>query len=149
MHTHLSGDHALGSEAVFHCAYREVSGESSARVARAKILVYLYLYIYIYIYLGSRFQSPGLETWNLPDSFRFPKRFLAWSSFRRPSYRHQDSPVDVPDPFLFVYGCLKGSLGPSKTWIPYSTSIKNRLFHISTCKPPLGSTLEAFWSSWG
>ena len=41
-----------------------------------------------------------------------------------------------------------GALGTLKTWIPYSTSIKNRSFRISTCKTRLGWTLEAFWSTW-
>ena len=58
------------------------------------------------------------------------------------------SPVDVPNPFLVVFGCLKGALGPSKTWIPYSTSIKIQVFEVSTCKTPLGRLLEALWSTW-
>ena len=62
--------------------------------------------------------------------------------------RHQDSPVDVPDPFLIISGCLKGSLGPSETLIPYSTSSKNQVFKVSTCKTPLGRLLEALWSTW-
>ena len=56
--------------------------------------------------------------------------------------------VDVQRLFLVIFGCVKGFLGLSKTWIPYSTSIKNQVFKISTCKTPLGRLLEAFWSLW-
>ena len=49
---------------------------------------------------------------------------------------------------MTVFGWLQGALGLSKTWIPYNTSIKNRVFKVSTCKTPLGRILEAFWSTW-
>ena len=62
--------------------------------------------------------------------------------------RHQDSPLGVLDPFLIVFGCLKSALGLSKTWTPYSTSIKIQVFKVSTCKTPLGRLLEAVWSTW-
>ena len=56
--------------------------------------------------------------------------------------------MDVPNPFLVVFGGLKVALGPSKTWSPYSTSIKNQVFKVSTCKTLLGRLLEALWSTW-
>ena len=56
--------------------------------------------------------------------------------------------VDVQRPLLLLFWWLKGARGTSTTWIPYSTSIKNRGFKVSTCKTPLGWTLEAFWSPW-
>ena len=45
------------------------------------IYIYIYIYIHIYIYLGSNFQVPGPETWDLPASFQRKKRFWTWSSF--------------------------------------------------------------------
>ena len=60
----------------------------------------------------------------------------------------QDALVDVQRPLLAVFGWLKGARGTSKTWIPYSTSIKNRGFKVSTWKTPLGRALEALWISW-
>ena len=47
--------------------------ESSARGARAKILVY--------IYLGSHFPGPGLESWDLPRGLQRKKRFFIWPRF--------------------------------------------------------------------
>ena len=49
---------------------------------------------------------------------------------------------------MSVFGRLKGVRGGSKTWIPFSTSIKNRGFKVSTWKTPLGRALEALWISW-
>ena len=46
---------------------------------------------------------------------------------------------------MIVFGCLKNALGLSKTWIPYSTSIKNRGFKVLAAKTTLGGTLEALW----
>ena len=55
--------------------------------------------------------------------------------------------VDVQRLFWIVFGSLKGVLGPSKTWIPYSTSIKNQLFHVLVSKTPFEGTFEALWES--
>ena len=47
--------------------------------------------------------------------------------------------VDVHNLFWIIFGCLKVVPGPSKTWIPYSTSIKNQVLQVSTCN---GSVLQ-------
>ena len=47
-----------------------------------------------------------------------------------------------------AFGWLKGFLGCSKTWIPFSTSVKNQVFKVFGSKTPLGRTFEAFWSGW-
>ena len=56
--------------------------------------------------------------------------------------------MDVPEPFLINSAGLKSPLGPSETLIPYSTSSKNEVFKVSTCKTPLGRLLEGLWSTW-
>ena len=53
--------------------------------------------------------------------------------------RHQDSPVDDLNRFLMLLRCLRGALDSSKTWIPF--------LKISASMPPVGRTLEAFWST--
>ena len=55
--------------------------------------------------------------------------------------------VDVQRLFWIVFGSLKRVLGPSKTWILYSTSIKNQLFHVLASKTPFEGTFEALWES--
>ena len=50
--------------------------------------------------------------------------------------------------FLTVLRWLKAPLGPSKTWILLSTSIKNQVFQVSASKTPLGTTLEVSESTW-
>ena len=63
-------------------------------------------------------------------------------------HRLDDSPIDVQRSVLIVFGWLWGPLGASKTWIPFSTSVKNQVFRVFASKTPLGRTFEAFWSGW-
>ena len=46
--------------------------------------------------------------------------------------------------FSEVLGCVCEVLGLPKTWIPYSTSLKNRVYKVFASNTPLGGVLEAF-----
>ena len=72
------------------------------------------MFIHIYIYLGSRFQCPGLESWNLPECFRRPKRFLSGSSFKQVYDGLQSSFEMALRRLLGVPGTLSGVLGAAK-----------------------------------
>ena len=55
----------------------------------------------------------------------------------------EDSPVDVQRPFLKVLGWLQELLDPPKTWIPFSTSVKNEDFQVFASETPVGGTFGA------
>jgi len=110
----------------------------------ARIYV-LYIRVYLYIiavpFPGSRARNLAPPRW-LPAT----KEIFDLFQCQRSLFFVSKMPcVAVQRSFWVVFGCLRGVLGPSKTWIPYGTSFKNHVFKVLASKIPDGSTFQALW----
>ena len=87
-----------------------------------------------------------------PENSRSPGRSTAQKvifivcKFQRSLFFVSKTPwVAVQRLFWIVFGWLKGILGPSKLWIPYSGFIKYKLFKALLS----GHLLEPSWKNFG
>ena len=107
------------------------------------------IYLYISIYnqgpfsrvQGSKARSPQIVPGEKNDFCGVPVSEVSF-------HRLEASPFVVGRSVLIVFEWLWGPLGPSKTWIPLSTSVKNQVFGVFASKTPLGRAFDAFWSGW-